>query len=243
MLLSAFLLLTPAPRAQAQAEPAALVDQTLRGLKERGASAALEAAPSLATKTPQPRLPAGFLAVPLARQETDYSCGPAALLSALKYWQVFGGREKDLYPLLDTTPKDGTESPKLVAGARRFGLDAALKKNLALADLRAALARGATAILQIQAWPDAKTKSLPWARRWEDGHYVVLIAMDEHFAYVMDPSLDRAYGYLPLPELVERWHDYEDRHGFRQVYDHAAVFLSGRTPVKALPPPPLARVE
>src|SRR5580704_12187479 len=122
MLRTALLLLSLAPRASAQGEPAALVDQTLRGLSGAAESpavlAGLRAQAARLSRPPRPRLPPGFRAVPLTRQRTGYSCGPAALLGALRYWGVFDGREQDLYALLETTKKDGTESPKLAEGAR-----------------------------------------------------------------------------------------------------------------------------
>src|SRR6185312_16233927 len=131
----------------------------------------LAAAPALSApkSSSVPRLPADALALPLAPQETDFSCGAASLLSVLRYWRAFDGAEKDLYGVLGTTPADGTEPPKLVEAARRYGLRARWAENLEPADLRRALARGEAAILDIQAWPDKPPKS--WRDDWDDGHY------------------------------------------------------------------------
>jgi uncharacterized protein len=190
-----------------------------------------------------PVLPVSLVAAPLIRQATSYSCGAAALLSSLRYWQAYGGSEAGLYPLLETTPKDGTEPPKIAEGARRLGLRVRMRKNATLRDLRSGLHRGETVILDIQAWADASEARLSWKDRWEDGHYVVLVGMDDRFAYVMDPSIDGRYGYLPLDELSDRWHDYEDRHGPRQVYNHLAIFVKGKTPLHWSPPDELTRVQ
>jgi predicted double-glycine peptidase len=187
-----------------------------------------------AAPAPPPRLPSLALALPLVRQQTGYSCGAAAMLSVLKYWRVFDGEEKSLYPVLQTTPKDGTEPSKLAEGARSFGLRAEWRQNLGFADLRAALARGDTPILDIQAWPDPGTEKASWRDDWDDGHYVVLIGMDGENAYFMDPSSDGKYAYIPLPELSDRWHDFEDRHGPAWRFEHLAVFVHGdRVPASA----------
>ena len=101
-----------------------------------------------------PKLPANALPVPIVPQATDYSCGAAAVLSVLYYWQLHSGGESTLYADLGTTPKDGTHPKKMIEVARKLGLRAEMKENLTLADLRAILARGETAILDFQAWRD-----------------------------------------------------------------------------------------
>lgn len=205
-------------------------------------AALLAAAPAFAAM-PAPRLPERSLPLPLVSQETDYSCGAAALLSVLKYWRAFDGGEKALYGVLRTTPADGTDPRKLAEGARAFGLTARWRENLGLADLRAALARGDTAILDIQAWPDAGAVKVSWREDWDDGHYVVLIAMDADYAYFMDPSSDGKYAYIALPELSDRWHDVETRGGRARRYVHFAVFVhGGGAPGRAAARAPLQRL-
>lgn len=180
-----------------------------------------------AAAAPAPRLPAQALPVPLFRQATGYSCGAVALQAVLRYWQVFAGQESQLYPRLDTTPKDGTAPEKLVEGARSFGLAARLQQDTTLADLRQALAKGTTVILNLQAWREAATPAKPWTETWEEGHYVVLVGLDDHYLYAMDPSVSGAYAYLPLQEFQDRWHDYEDRTGTRREYHRLAIFIRG----------------
>lgn len=189
------------------------------------------AAPRPAAARPPRRAPAPkLLPVPLHQQETDYSCGAASLLSVLRYWQAFGGAERDLYDALQTTT-DGTEPDKIEEVARKFGLSAQLREGMSLDDLRAALARGDTAILDIQAWREGPSAKLPWEDVWEDGHYVVLIGMDDSRAYFEDPVLDDSYAAMALDELPRRWHDYENRSGAVRRYFQAAVVISGKTPL------------
>lgn len=186
------------------------------------------------------KLPKNALPVPLVAQATDYSCGAAALLSVLYYWQEYDGTESSLYPLLSTTPEDGTHPIKMTEVAGMFNLKASMRERMTVDDLKAALKKGDTIILDIQAWSEGG--STPWKDRWEDGHYVVLVGMDSHFVYVMDPSAHGAYGYFPLSELIDRWHDYEDRDGYVQKYFQLGIVIRGKDPLKKVPGP-LIRIE
>ena len=191
---------------------------------------------------PAPRLPTQALRVPLFRQATGYSCGASSLEAILCYWGVFSGHESQLYPRLDTTPKDGTAPDKLAEGARSFGLTARMQEGMTLADLRQALARGTTVILNLQAWREDPSSPKPWKDTWEEGHYVVLVGLDSHYLYAMDPSVSGAYAYLPLQEFLDRWHDYEDRTGTRHDYHHLGILIQGQQPMRRYPGP-LVRME
>ncbi len=172
-------------------------------------------------------LPKNFLPLPLVKQTADYDCGAASLYSVLVYWDAYNGDETGLFPLLATTPKDGTDPVHLVIGADHYGLKAGITEHMTLDDLRDALERGDTVILDLQAWRDGKTKKTAWKDDWDDGHYVVLLAMDEENAFVMDPSAEGGYAWLPQTELVERWHDFEDRHGPKVHYHHLGIIIHG----------------
>ena len=182
-----------------------------------------------------PQLPRTHLPVPIIRQATHYSCGAASLLSVLYYWRAYDGEESNLYHALETTPEQGTEPPKIVEVAKSYGLEAEMKENLTLTDLRKALEQGKTAILSIQAWRSEENASKPWNEIWDDGHYVVLVAMDKTHVFVMDPSTASAYAYVSLDEFLERWHDFEDRHGTVWRYQHLAIFIHGKKPIQSYP--------
>ncbi|MBI3554765.1 MAG: C39 family peptidase [Deltaproteobacteria bacterium] len=189
---------------------------------------------------PTPLLPANSLAVPLIAQATSYSCGAAALMSVLYYWNAYGGNESGLYSMLETTPKDGTEPIKIVEVAKAHGLQASMRTNMTVADLRAALGRGETVILALQAWRDTFDKK--WSDTWDSGHYAVLVAMDAEFAYFMDPSAVAGYAYVPITELLERWHDYEDRHGVISRYLNLGITITGAKNLVTIPGP-LVRMD
>jgi predicted double-glycine peptidase len=176
------------------------------------------------------------LHVPLVRQATSYSCGAAALLAVLFYWQAYDGHESSLYEDLAVTPEDGCEPNKIVEVARSMGLLAEACHMQSLDSLKNGLLRGDTVIVAIQAWVD---EGVPvWQNLWQDGHYVVLIGMNEHNLYFMDPSLPGCYGYLPHQEFLDRWHDVS-YDGKPQI--QLAIYIRGE---KALPtfPRPFARI-
>jgi predicted double-glycine peptidase len=178
-----------------------------------------------------PSLPHDALAVPLVRQATHYSCGAAALLAVLYYWRAFDGNESALYGPLDTTEKDGTEPDAIERVARAHGLDANYRTGVTIADLRAGLAAGQTVIVDLQAWSD---RPRPWNDDWDDGHYVVAVAVDQRYLYAMDPSADAGYDYLPLDELLRRWHDVDRK---QRKWEHMAIFIAGRAHLAAYPAP------
>ena len=186
----------------------------------------------------EPAVPADYLPLPVTVQETNYSCGAAAALSVLRYWRAYGGDERSLYELFGTTPKDGSPPQNITQGLRRLGLRAEMRESMTLEDLRAALRRGDSVILDIQAWRD--DENTPWAERWEDGHYVALVGMDERYAYLMDPSTPDRYAYVPLAELLDRWHDYEDRDGPVRRYVHLGIIARGERPLPRPTQPPAA---
>jgi predicted double-glycine peptidase len=186
--------------------------------------------PALALGSPHPKLPDNILYVPQLEQETDYSCGAAALLSVLKYWNVYDGDEKSLYPLLQTTEKDGTEPPMIAQVATHFGLKAEMLENQKLSDLRHALHDHKTVIVSLQAWPDKTTTDpakISWKDEWNQGHYNVLVGMDHDYAYFMDSAAENRYAYVSLDDLLDRWHDFEDRHGYVWRFQHLAIYISG----------------
>ncbi len=182
---------------------------------------------------PRPTLPDKFLEVPLVRQTTEYSCGAAALAAILHYWRVFSGSETELFIPLGTTQNDGTAPDSIVRVAKSFGLSAEEKTRMTLDDLELAHKSGSTVILNIQAWKDKG--SSPWSLTWENGHYVVLVGLDENFIYVMDPSVSAQYGYIPHKEFLERWHDYEEKNNVKEFnYELGIVIRGKKSPLKPL---------
>lgn len=182
----------------------------------------------------EPVLPAGALPVPVVRQATGYTCGAAALLAVLYYWRAYEGTESGLLDVTGTSRTEGAKPQGLVKGAQQYGLNAYYKEKVYTEDLRKALDRGETVILDLQAWPKDQPE-LPWAKRRESGHYMVLTALDGNYAYFMDPAVGTGYTYIPLAELPERWHDYENMEKGVWENERLAIFVSGKKPLKKFP--------
>jgi len=184
--------------------------------------------------TESPKLPENYLPLPIVRQSTSYSCGAASLLSILLYWQIEDIPESELFKSLNTT-EEGTHPKNIVEYANSRGLKAHMKENTTIEELQLALSKGETVILDIQAWCDT---DIDWKNSWENGHYVVLIGLDKMNAFFMDPSIGSAYGYIPIDELMERWHDYEKHEkGVWKNYK-LAIFISGKSEIKKYPEKP-----
>lgn len=96
--------------------------------------------------------------------------------------------------ILPSTPRDGTHPLSISNLARRYGLRSDIRTGLNLQDLRAALKEGTTVIIDLQAWSGRPVND--WKNNWEDGHYAVLVGMDDAYVYFMDPSAHGAYAYL-----------------------------------------------
>jgi predicted double-glycine peptidase len=150
-------------------------------------------------------------------------------------------REDRLIARLRSTPQNGTHPDDIVRVAREFGLRAELREGLVLEDLEAALARGTSVIVDLQAWREKEDH--PWSETWDDGHYMVLLGMDALNLYFEDPSLLGSRGYIPRQEFLDRWHDYEGDPPLDardRTYRRMAIFIQGQTPSSQ---PPFERVR
>jgi len=187
-----------------------------------------------------PVLPSSLLSdVPDVRQSTGYSCGPAALQAVLAYWGI-AEREDHLIACLHSTTEQGTHPEDIARGAREFGLQAELREGLSLDDLEAALKKGITAIVDLQAWRGQEYR--PWTEIWDDGHYMVLLGMDRDNLYFEDPSLLGSRGFIPRGEFLDRWHDYEGNPPLDakdRKYVHMAIFIRGSHPAARRPAVPV----
>jgi predicted double-glycine peptidase len=168
------------------------------------------------------------LRLPDVRQATPYTCGAAALLSVLAY---FGqeAREDTLAEALGTTPEDGAPPDAIVRVATAHGLAVRAKEGWSLAELADAMRRGRPVLVALQAWPDRGRAS--FADDWDDGHYVVVVAVERRVVVFEDPSILGGRGVLTHAAFLDRRHD---RDGARS-YVHLGIEFGGR------PAPPRAR--
>ncbi len=181
---------------------------------------------------PEPPL---LLTVPDLRQDTDYSCGASALQAVFAYWGI-DMTESTLRKELRSNPEDGTKPEDIIRVARKHGLRAEMREGIGISDLRKAWEARIPVIVDIQAWQDNPQTSPPWDSDWEDGHYVVLLGVDDRNIYVEDPSLLGSRGVIPQQEFLSRWHDYEGKPPYDskdRAYIHMGLFIEGNNNSRA----------
>lgn len=64
-----------------------------------------------------------------------------------------------------------------------MGLNAEHHFNMTMNDLEIFVNRGVPVIVLIQAWREEKDFDKKWIDLWDDGHYVVVIGVDEKYVY------------------------------------------------------------
>jgi predicted double-glycine peptidase len=173
------------------------------------------------------------LALPDVRQSTGWTCSAAALQAVLAYYGI-EEREDRLARALGATPENGAPPEAIVRVARAHGLRAELREGMTVAELARAVAAGAPVLLAIQAWPERRTRS--WRELWDDGHYVIVVAVESDRVVVEDPSLLGSRGVLGRAELEERWHDTDGKRRYLRL----GILFGGRRPA---PPPARRPVE
>ena len=120
-----------------------------------------------------------ILDIPDVRQSNDYTCGTSSLLSILQYYGKYDGNEKDLAKELGTNSKDGTKPENIINVAKKYGLKSFMKQDGTLDDLRYYSDKQIPVIINYQAWSEKKKDNKDWSKDYSDGHYSVLIGIDD----------------------------------------------------------------
>jgi len=141
------------------------------------------------------------------RQATSYTCGVASVQAILNYYGI-DKREDQLTEQFGATEAAGTSPSQIIAGLESYGLAVTMKEHTTLDDLRANVQNKIPTIVAIQAWLDEYPPHQDWSKIWEDGHWVIVIGLDDKNVYFEDPSLLGTRGWLTHAEFLARWHDY-----------------------------------
>ncbi len=144
--------------------------------------------------------------LPSTIQETDHTCGPAALRGICAYYGVGPGSEAEVFADVGCGV-DGSDPVQLRGAARRYGLMAREYRPMSGHELARCLDRGHPVLMMLQAWPQRPVSGFEDV--WDTGHWVVAIAHDARGVTFADPSVVGARGFLTHAELDERWHDIE----------------------------------
>ncbi len=173
-----------------------------------------------------------FRLLKATRQSTEYSCGASALQAVLSYW----GKDLDedeLMKLLKTTPETGTYPEDIVRVAKELGFEVELKENLSIDDLEKATSKGVPVIALGQAWRSRDEANMAVEEDWQDGHYVVILAVDKDYVYFEDPFVRMGKGFMPRQTFEEHWHNIggkKSTDASKQM--HLGIIIRGKRPAK-----------
>lgn len=171
-----------------------------------------------------------LLNVPDVRQPSNYTSGPTALQAVLAYY----GTDVAVDELINqtNTTENGTLPDNLAQAARQKGFNAEIKENMTLQDLQQNINQGKPVIIDIQAWRSSNTTTGNWTDDQSDGHYMVVIGIDNQNVYLEDPAILGSRGYIPLQEFLERWHNtfINNKTVNNTTKNHQGIIITGMEP-------------
>ena len=112
-----------------------------------------------------------------SHRQTPGFCGPAALKMVLGFYGLEKG-ERTLARLAGATRKFGVDAPGLIRAAERLGFRAWKKEHATFADIRRYVIHQKMPV--IVDWFSA-----------DEGHYSVVVHLDQQFIYLRDPEWRR----------------------------------------------------
>lgn len=147
-----------------------------------------------------------LFSMPDTRQSTEYSCGAAAMQAVLGYWGRDIG-EEDVREMLNTNEESGTYPDDIIRVATALGLQAEYKENMSMTDLENYVAEGIPIVVDCQAWRSVSQYNESWADTWYNGHWLVVIGIDENNVTLEDPYILGDRGIMSREEFLARWHN------------------------------------
>jgi predicted double-glycine peptidase len=171
-----------------------------------------------------------LFSMPDTRQSTEYSCGAAAMQAVLGYWGRDIG-EEDVREMLNTNEVSGTYPDDIIRVAKALGLQAEYKENMSMADLENYVAEGIPVIVDCQAWRSVSQYNESWADTWYNGHWLVVIGIDENNVTLEDPYILGDRGIMSREEFAARWHNVrglDETDTGKQI--HMGVAIRGEKP-------------
>jgi hypothetical protein len=136
------------------------------------------------------------------RQITEYSCGASALQAVLSYW----GHDLDetaIMKIIGTSEDVGTYPENIVRGVRALGLEAEARENLTLEEVRRF---GHPMIALCQVWRSQRSSAPRPEDDWDNGHYIVVLGVDDEYVYFQDPYLRMGKAFVTQRTFERHWH-------------------------------------
>ena len=171
-----------------------------------------------------------LFSMPDTRQSTEYSCGAAAMQAVLGYWGRDIG-EEDVREMLNTNEESGTYPDDIIRVARALGLQAEYKENMSMNDLENYVAEGIPVIVDCQAWRSVSQYNESWTDTWYNGHWMVVIGIDDKNVTLEDPYILGDRGIMSREEFEARWHNVrglDETDTGKQI--HMGIAISGEMP-------------
>ena len=149
-----------------------------------------------------------ILPVPHVRETPGY-CGPSSLRAVLLYYG-HDVSEKNLATMMGLDI-NGVTSEALVATAQKLRYEAFLHNNATFED--------------VQKWLGLQ---VPLIVDWfseDDGHYSVLIGLDDHYVHLMDPQEDSQCIAMPREKFENLWFDFNDTPQHKGLYQKQLIVV------------------
>lgn len=133
-------------------------------------------------------------------------CGPASLKMVLEY---FGESysEEEIAQRCRRDPELGTNDVSLAKAARSFGFDVVIKNNSNITNLKQWLKKGVPVIVNwfTRGRSDYGDSEVP------DGHYSVVVGLDEKNIYLQDPEIG-TLRKIEREDFLRVWFDFTGRY-------------------------------
>jgi predicted double-glycine peptidase len=170
-----------------------------------------------------------LLDVPDVKQPSNYTSGPASLQAVLDYYGM-DMMVDDLINITNTTPVNGTLPENIAQTARNLGFSAEIKQNMTLEELQENINQEIPVIIDAQVWKSNNTTGNLTADQL-DGHYMVVIGIDNENVYFEDPAVLGSRGYMTNQEFLDRWYAVypdPDNNGTNITTNHLGIIITGK---------------
>lgn len=163
------------------------------------------------------------------RQITEYSCGASALQAVLSYWG-HDLDETEIMKIIDTSEDVGTYPENIVRGVRALGLEAEARANLTLDEVR----RFAHPVIALgQVWRSQRSSAPRPEDDWDNGHYIVVLGVDEDYVYFQDPYLRMGKAFVTREVFERHWHQIMGGEAAGNPrLEHLGILIRGERPAR-----------
>jgi len=133
-------------------------------------------------------------------------CGPASLKIVLEYYGV-SKTEKELAKIAGLKKSLGIDDKGIKKVAEKLGLKVIIKNNSSFMDIERWLKKGVPVIVN---WFTRGRNDYPESET-ADGHYSVVMGLDDEFIYLQDPELG-TMRKIARDDFMRVWFDFEGKY-------------------------------